>query len=124
MQGEDVVLAQGRRFEPEEGVGDDREQGDDRSFASALRGGREEGRDGLVLSQAAWTCQRSVRWGDWIGIRTYHDGYHEFPEWMLFDVENDPHETNDVATENPRVIEQKLNTFIPPKLRAGSQEAA
>jgi chemotaxis protein MotA len=26
--------------------------------------------------------------------------------------------------DNPRVIEQKLNTFIPPKARAGSQEAA
>ncbi len=28
------------------------------------------------------------------------------------------------AGENPRVVEQKLNTFLPPKLRAGSQEAA
>ena len=26
--------------------------------------------------------------------------------------------------DNPRVIEQKLNTFVPPKLRAGSKEAA
>jgi len=26
--------------------------------------------------------------------------------------------------DNPRVIEQKLNTFVPPKLRAGSREAA
>lgn len=26
--------------------------------------------------------------------------------------------------DNPRVIEQKLNTFIPPKLRAGAREAA
>jgi chemotaxis protein MotA len=26
--------------------------------------------------------------------------------------------------DNPRVIEQKLNTFLPPKLRAGAQEAA
>ena len=26
--------------------------------------------------------------------------------------------------DNPRVIEQKLNTFIPPKMRAGTQEAA
>ena len=26
--------------------------------------------------------------------------------------------------ENPRVIEQKLNTFLPPKTRSGSQEAA
>lgn len=79
---------------------------DGRSFAPALREGREEGRDGLVVSQAAWTCQRSVRWDDWIGIRSYHDGYHAFPEWMLFDVAKDPHETTDVATENPGVIEQ------------------
>lgn len=28
------------------------------------------------------------------------------------------------AGDNPRVIEQKLNTFIPPKQRTGSQEAA
>ncbi len=28
------------------------------------------------------------------------------------------------AGDNPRVIEQKLNTFIPPKLRVGAQEAA
>ena len=28
------------------------------------------------------------------------------------------------AGENPRVIEQKLNTYLPPRLRAGSQEAA
>jgi chemotaxis protein MotA len=28
------------------------------------------------------------------------------------------------AGDNPRVIEQKLNTFIPPKQRAGAQEAA
>ena len=27
-------------------------------------------------------------------------------------------------TENPRVIEQKLNTFLPPKSRAGDKEAA
>lgn len=26
--------------------------------------------------------------------------------------------------DNPRIIEQKLNTFVPPKLRAGSREAA
>jgi chemotaxis protein MotA len=26
--------------------------------------------------------------------------------------------------DNPRVIEQKLSTFVPPKLRAGAREAA
>ena len=79
---------------------------DGRSFASALRAGHEQGRDGLVLSQAAWTCQRSLRWDDWIAIRSYHDGYHAFPEWMLFDIERDPHETRDVALDHPAVVEE------------------
>ena len=79
---------------------------DGRSFASALREGHEQGRDGLVLSQAAWTCQRSLRWDDWIAIRSYHDGYHAFPEWMLFDIERDPHETRDVALDHPAVVEE------------------
>ena len=79
---------------------------DGRSFAPALREGREDGRNSLVLSQAAWTCQRAVRMADWLGIRTYHDGYHPFPEWMLFDVCEDPHETNDLATSKPEVIER------------------
>jgi chemotaxis protein MotA len=26
--------------------------------------------------------------------------------------------------ENPRIVEQKLNTFLPPKLRPGDEEAA
>ena len=79
---------------------------DGRSFANALRAGHEQGRDGLVLSQAAWTCQRSLRWDDWIAIRSYHDGYHAFPEWMLFDIERDPHETRDVALDHPAVVEE------------------
>ena len=79
---------------------------DGRPFTDALREGRSEGRDALVLSQAAWTCQRSVRFDDWIAIRTYHDGYHPFPEWMLFDIAEDPHETNDLALDQPGVIER------------------
>jgi arylsulfatase A-like enzyme len=77
---------------------------DARSFASSLKNGESAGREALVLSQAAWTCQRSVRFDDWLAIRTYHDGYHAFPEWMLFDVANDPHETQDVAGANPDVL--------------------
>ncbi len=30
-------------------------------------------------------------------VRTYHDGYHLFPKEMLFNVEEDPHEQNDLA---------------------------
>ena len=81
---------------------------DAQSFAEALRAGRSAGRDHLVLSQAAWTCQRSVRWDDWLAIRTWHDGHHPFPEWMLFDLANDPHETRDLAAEHPERIEDAV----------------
>ena len=51
------------------------------------------GRESLVLSQGAWTCQRGVRFGDHLYLKTMHDGYHAaWPEEMLFDVAADPHE--------------------------------
>ena len=78
------------------------------SFANALRDQREEGRDSLVLSQAAWTCQRAIRFDRWLCIRTYHDGYHDFPELMLFDVDADPHETTDLAGRHPEVVEDAM----------------
>jgi hypothetical protein len=36
-------------------------------------------------------------------MRTYHDGYHLFPEEMLFDIEQDPHERYNIAVQNPRI---------------------
>jgi arylsulfatase A-like enzyme len=55
------------------------------------------GRDHLVLSQGAWSCQRGVRFGDHLYLRTWHDGYHgHWSEEMLFDVAGDPHETDDL----------------------------
>lgn len=75
------------------------EQWDGESLAGALRAGDESaGRDHLVLTQGAWTCQRGVRFGDHLYLRTWHDGYHSWPDEMLFDVRADPHETNDLAT--------------------------
>jgi hypothetical protein len=64
----------------------------------------EEGRKELVLSHGAWSCQRSVRWDNWLIIRTYHTGLKEFPEYMLFDVEQDPHEVHNLASEKPEVV--------------------
>lgn len=79
---------------------------DGRSFAPALREGRDEGRDSHVLSQGAWTCQRSVRFDDYIFLRTLHDGYHDLPDAMLFDLASDPHEQHDLAAQLPKVVEQ------------------
>ncbi len=61
------------------------------------------GRDHLVLSHCAWTCQRAVRFGDHLYVRTYHDGFHGFADVQLFDLRADPHEERDLADAQPDV---------------------
>jgi len=78
------------------------------SFAPALREGAECGRDYLVISQCAHVCQRSVRLGPWLYVRTYHDGYHLFPDEMLFNVAADPHEEYDLAPGHPEVCREAV----------------
>lgn len=73
---------------------------DGQSYAPALFG-NEAGRDDLIISQCAHVCQRSVRFGPWLYMRTYHDGFHLFSKEMLFNVEDDPHEEHDLAAERP-----------------------
>ena len=81
---------------------------DAESFAPSLRAGAENGREYLVLSQCAWSCQRSVRRGPWLMIRTYHDGLKDFPEHMLFNVEDDRHETTNLAEARPDIVVEHL----------------
>jgi len=76
---------------------DPAESWDGSSYAPTLTDGSDCGRDYLVLSQCAHVCQRGVRFRDWMYTRTYHDGYHLFPDEMLFDVKNDPHEQRNLA---------------------------
>lgn len=78
-----------------------------RSFAPALRG-EPGGREHLVVSQCAWSCQRSARFGPWLVVRTYHTGMKDFPPVMVFNLEEDPHELNDLAEERPEVAEHGL----------------
>jgi choline-sulfatase len=78
-------------------------------FADDITSGRPAaGRETLVLSQAAWSCQRSARWGDWIMIRSYHDGLHGFPAHMLFNLAQDPHQQHDLASTHPELVEHGL----------------
>ena len=46
---------------------------DGSSFSSTLQRGEDNSHDYLVVSQCAHVCQRSVRFDDWLYIRTYHD---------------------------------------------------
>jgi len=79
---------------------------DGQSFAPAMLEGMDCGREYLVISQCAHVCQRGVRWGDWLYIRTYHDGYHLFPEEMLFNLRDDPHEQTDLAGSLSDICQQ------------------
>ena len=81
---------------------------DGRSFAGSLKSGADAGRDYLVLSQGAWTCQRGVRFDDWMLINTLHGGYHLFDEVMLFDLKNDPFEQQNLAAARPDVTGRGL----------------
>jgi arylsulfatase A-like enzyme len=82
---------------------------DGRSFAGPLTAGVDTGRSHLVLTHGAWTAQRSVRFDDHLCIRTYHDGYHEFPDVMLFNVRSDPHEQTDLAREIEPVVHRAMD---------------
>ncbi|TCN01440.1 arylsulfatase A-like enzyme [Paenibacillus sp. BK033] len=72
---------------------------DGSSYAQVLTGGASVGREReyLVVSQCAHVCQRSVRFGDYLYIRTYHDGFHLFDKEMLFNLKEDPHEQHNLA---------------------------
>ena len=85
------------------------ENWDGRSFAAAMKNGTQSGREYLVVSQGAWSCQRSVRFDDYICIRSYHDGYHGFPDVMLFNVAQDPHEQLDLAQGHPELVDRAMN---------------
>ena len=82
---------------------------DGRSFAEAIRAHESAPRDDIVVSQNAWSCQRSVRFDDYIMIRTYHDGLKPYPEKMLFNVKEDPHEQNDLTSKKPEVVSRAMS---------------
>jgi len=81
---------------------------DAKSFAPAFKNGKEEGRENLVVSQMAWSCQRSVRFREWLMMRTYHDGIKDFQPVMLFDVEKDPHLLKNLADEKSEITNEGL----------------
>ncbi|MFV0400555.1 MAG: sulfatase [Oscillospiraceae bacterium] len=71
------------------------------SYAKTLLEGEDCGKGSVVLTQCAHVCQRSARFEDYVYIRTVHGGYHLFPEEMLFNVKDDPHQQNDLAGKRP-----------------------
>lgn len=80
------------------------ERWDGQSFAPALLAGDDVGRDYLVVSQAAWACQRGVRFDNWLYLHTRHDAYHLYADDMLFDLTIDPHQQHNRADHDPEAL--------------------
>lgn len=85
---------------------------DGRAFTPAFQAGSDAGRPYLVVSQGAWSCQRSVRFRhegqDCICLRTWHDGYKMLEPVMLFNLTVDPHEQHDLAAKEPDLVDKAL----------------
>ncbi|MBC2607074.1 sulfatase-like hydrolase/transferase [Pelagicoccus albus] len=87
--------------------GETQEIWDGQSFAAAIvSGDSNSGREEVALSQCAHVAQRSIRWADWLYLRTYHDGFHLFPQEMLFNLKEDPYEQNDLAATSPEICKE------------------
>jgi choline-sulfatase len=84
------------------------ESWDGQSFAADLKQGTDVGRDHLIMSQGAWTCQRGVRFENWLLINTLHGGYHLFDDVMLFHLASDPFEQRNLATSRADVAARGL----------------
>ncbi|HEX6383416.1 MAG TPA: sulfatase-like hydrolase/transferase [Anaerolineae bacterium] len=88
------------------------ENWDGRSFADAFRAGQTAGRDYLVLSQGAWTCQRSVRFNDdgqaYLCLRTFHAGHKALEDLMLFNLTQDPREEENLAPTRPALMDRAM----------------
>lgn len=68
---------------------------------------RNEGCGDWFLHVHFWDPHTPYRapesFGDWIYIRTIHDGFHMFDDEMLFNIKNDPHEQHDLKEAHPEL---------------------
>ncbi|GHH97905.1 sulfatase family protein [Neobacillus kokaensis] len=79
---------------------------DGTSFLPVLKDEEVEGRDYLVLEHGLYACQRAVMDRKWYFLYTYHPGFYDIEQVILYDLENDPHQTINVAQEYPEVVEK------------------
>lgn len=69
----------------------------------SLEKNEENSRNYLVLSQMAHVCQRSVRFDNWLYMKTYHNGHHWYEKEMLFSLDTDPYEQNNIIERYPEI---------------------
>ncbi|WP_432536363.1 sulfatase family protein [Kineococcus arenarius] len=94
------------------GAGEKPEKWQGTSFAPLLRDQEQEGRDHLVLGHGAHTFQRSVRTRTHMYTRTYHPGSF-LAEWeSLWDMEADPHQTENLLEKDPETVDRMRSMLL------------
>lgn len=89
---------------------------DGQSYAANLRGENGVDRDYLVWDTGLYCAQRCVRSKTHLYQRTYHPGgYHHIPERELFDMRSDPYQCNNIAEDEPQLVnhlQQLMDTWV------------
>lgn len=84
------------------------------SFAGALEAERRDWspREHLVLGTGIYSFQRAVRTGRYRLIRTIHPGLLPYDNLYLFDTQEDPHQTTNIAEEHPDIVAELDHTLL------------
>jgi arylsulfatase A-like enzyme len=78
---------------------------DGRSFAAALHGEKFAGWPYQVWDHGIYTFTRAVRTDKWLMIRVLHPGLYPYDDpVMLHDLEEDPHQTTNLAQDRPDLV--------------------
>ncbi len=98
---------------------------DGTSFLPALSGEELNGRDYIVMEHGLYACQRAVRDHRWYFIHTYHEGFYQFPQTMLYDLSNDPNQTTNVADQHPDIValmKERLHLWVEGNMAKNNRE--
>ena len=71
-----------------------------------IANGEDEGYGEIYVNQGLWTAKRAIRVGGWKLIKTLDKSFWETPETELYNLEADPEEADNLAEEEPRIVDE------------------
>jgi len=81
--------------------------------------GEEKGSEEIYSNMGIWTAKRTIRTERWKLIKTLDKSFWETPEIELYDMKEDPDETENLASERPEIVDKlelKMERWVRKKL--------
>jgi arylsulfatase A-like enzyme len=97
----------------------DRDGVEGKSMLPCIVGPRAANYDEVYLSEATWEVKRGLRTARWKFINSIEPDFHGRPMQELYDLERDPDEQQNLASELPelvRELETRLNAWVAQRL--------